>query len=86
MKFWQNYEFCVIKLRAKKLKTKNSKIKNKTKQNKKIKQNETKTKQIKQLTKNKCILIGSCEKSSEQFLAIPCRRQAQFWLGRYGGW
>jgi ribosomal protein S10 len=80
MKFWQNYEFCVIKLRAKKhkkTKQKQNKNKNKTKQKTNKKQRPLPPPN----KKNKCILIGSCEKSSEQFLAIAWRRQAQFSLG-----
>jgi hypothetical protein len=82
MKFWQNYEFYVIKLRAKKHQKKTrTKTKQKQKQNKAKNKQKTKTPPPPPNKKNKCILIGSCEESSEQFLAISWRRQAQFSLG-----
>jgi hypothetical protein len=81
MKFWQNYEFYVIKLRAKKHQKKPEQKQNKNKNKTKQKTNKKQRPLPPPNKKNKCILIGSCEESSEQFLAISWRRQAQFSLG-----
>ena len=81
MKFWENYEFYVIKLRAKKHQKKPEQKQNKNKNKTNKKTNKKQRPPSPPNKKNKCILIDSCEKSSEQFLAIAWRRQAQFSLG-----